>query len=405
MKRGRSKSAPAYRLHKATGQARVTLNGKTHYLGAYNTPGSLQKYHRLIADHWHPPGTAHKPAVKTSLPDVTVSRLAIEFGKFARSRYSGTGEWRRIQRVLKVIRETCGDLPANEFGAIRFENFRQSVVQAGYSRSEVKRRAGYVLRMFEHGVRYELIPVELHQRLKSVGPVEMNGKPPKKVLPVDDAVVRATQAELTPVVADMVEVQWLTGMRPGEVCNLRPCDIDRCGDVWIYTPPTHKTQRYGKERQIPIGPRAQAVLKRYLLRDQRAFCFCPGEAYEQHFQRRRENRTTPDGYGNGPSPRKRKSFQPKYNKDTYRRAVERAALRAFPIPAEIAGDGDKVVAWKRKHVWKPNQLRHTAATTARQEYDLETAQLVLGHSSKQTTERFYAELDLSRAIEFARKCG
>jgi integrase len=43
--------------------------------------------------------------------------------------------------------------------------------------------------------------------------------------------------------------------------------------------------------------------------------------------------------------------------------------------------------------WSPGQLRKTRATQARQQGDLETAQQVLGHSSKQTTERHYAYFD------------
>ena len=109
--------------------------------------------------------------------------------------------------------------------------------------------------------------------------------------------------------------------------------------------------------------------------------------------------------GNKPRERKPRTFQPRYNKDSYRRAIERAALRAFPIPKEIKGQPDKVKAWKLEHVWKPNQLRKSAATEVRKQADLETAQAVLGHSSKKTTEQFYAEIDNERAVEFARKYG
>ncbi len=55
-RRGRSKSAPAHRYHKASGQARVTINGKTHYLGVYDTAESLAKYKQLIVELWFPPG-------------------------------------------------------------------------------------------------------------------------------------------------------------------------------------------------------------------------------------------------------------------------------------------------------------------------------------------------------------
>lgn len=41
---------PSYRHHKATGQARVTIEGRDHYLGAFGSPKSQAKYKRLIAD-------------------------------------------------------------------------------------------------------------------------------------------------------------------------------------------------------------------------------------------------------------------------------------------------------------------------------------------------------------------
>ncbi len=56
-------------------------------------------------------------------------------------------------------------------------------------------------------------------------------------------------------------------MRPGEVCALRPVDIDRSGDVWEYKPLGHKTEHHDRSRMIYIGPQAQAVLTPFLFRD------------------------------------------------------------------------------------------------------------------------------------------
>jgi hypothetical protein len=41
---------PSYRFHKARNCAVVTLNGRDHYLGLYDSPESWEKYHRLIAE-------------------------------------------------------------------------------------------------------------------------------------------------------------------------------------------------------------------------------------------------------------------------------------------------------------------------------------------------------------------
>jgi len=62
------------------------------------------------------------------------------------------------------------------------------------------------------------------------------------------------------VVADMVRFQRFTGARPGEVCQIRPIDVDRSGEVWTYRPESHKTEHHGRQRIIYVGPQAQEVL-------------------------------------------------------------------------------------------------------------------------------------------------
>tara|TARA_R110002049_G_scaffold305056_1_gene500975 strand:+ start:9914 stop:10165 length:252 start_codon:yes stop_codon:yes gene_type:complete len=50
MGRKRKGATPSYRLHRASGNAVVTVDGRDHYLGKYDTPESLEKYARLIAE-------------------------------------------------------------------------------------------------------------------------------------------------------------------------------------------------------------------------------------------------------------------------------------------------------------------------------------------------------------------
>ena len=405
-KRSRSKSAPSYRLHKASGQAIVSINGKMYYLGEYDSEESHQRYKQTLADHWNPPGTSSKPAPRQLAQSITVGHLAVEYGKYVKTKHGdGANEWKQVQLVLREVRATYGHLEAAEFGPIRFENYRQSLIDQKLSRGVIKRKSNYVLKMYQQGVKFELIPPELWQRLLAVGPVEMKVKPKPKRGAVALEIVKKTQDQLTPILSDMVEIHRLIGARPTEVCTMRPCDIDRSKDVWVYTPASHKTEHHGHSRKIAIGPQAQAVLAPYLFRDPQSFCFTPREAYDQHYEQRNQNRKTPMNQGNRQRPRKPKSFKPCYDKDSYRRAIKRAALRAFPIPEEIEASPERVKEWKFAYVWLPNQLRKSAATIARKQMDLETAQIVLGHSSKKTTERFYAEIDNDRAVEFARKFG
>jgi len=54
------------------------------------------------------------------------------------------------------------------------------------------------------------------------------------VRPVDLETVEATLPHLTRHVSAMIQVQLLTGARPGEVCIMRGCDLNRTGPVWLY---------------------------------------------------------------------------------------------------------------------------------------------------------------------------
>ena len=67
---------------------------------------------------------------------------------------------------------------------------------------------------------------------------------------------------LPTVVADMVRFQRATGCRPGEVCIVRPCDVDTTGDVWSYRPQSHKTEHHGRQRVILISAGGHRVAYR-----------------------------------------------------------------------------------------------------------------------------------------------
>ena len=236
------------------------------------------------------------------------------------------------------------------------------------------------------------------------------------IMPAADGAVDASLAFLPAVVADMVRLQRLTGARPAEVCILRPCDLDRNADVWLYRPESHKTQHHGRERVIFIGPQAQAVLLRYLARDHEVFCFRPCDSMAKHLAERAAARTTRLTCGNIPGSNRRKKPRTVpgecYGVDTYRRAITRACDKAFPHPSL---DGIRkpmltkeqkleLKAWQKSHRWAPNQLRHAAATEVRREFGLEAAQVMLGHSRADVTQ-VYAERDLAKGVEVAKRIG
>ena len=56
-----------------------------------------------------------------------------------------------------------------------------------------------------------------------------------------------------------MKVQQVTGMRPNEVCGMKPKEVDRSGDI-VDRPSWHKTEHHGKGRAILIGPKAQLFM-------------------------------------------------------------------------------------------------------------------------------------------------
>jgi len=46
----RPRRTPAYRKHKASGQAVVTIDGRDVYLGPYGTDASYREYDRILAE-------------------------------------------------------------------------------------------------------------------------------------------------------------------------------------------------------------------------------------------------------------------------------------------------------------------------------------------------------------------
>jgi hypothetical protein len=197
-------------------------------------------------------------------------------------------------------------------------------------------------------------------------------------------------------------------------------DIDRSGDVWQYRPTSHKTQHHDMERVVFIGPKAQDILRPYLLRPADACCFSPVESEKHRLEASHATRKTPPSYGNVPGSN-RKS-RPKrragdhFTNDSYNRAIQRACEAAFGMPQELRristklDDNEKkrlrklAAEWRSAHCWSPNQLRHAAGTDIRHQFGLEAAQVVLGHSMADVTQ-IYAERDLSQAERIMKEVG
>jgi integrase len=367
---------PTYRLHKPSGQAVVTLAGKDYYLGPHGTEASKAEYDRVIS-LWIAGGRGPLQQTKGEL---AVAELILAYWKHVEVYYVKAGrptsQVRAIRRSMRTLKHLFGSHPVNEFGPLALKAVRQQFLDDGLARGVINGHVDRIRLMFRWGVEHELIPESIYSALKAVrslprGRTTAKDHPP--IGPAPDAAVEATLPFLRAPVRAMVELQLLTGMRPGEVVALRACDIDRTGDVWVYrvTDEVNKTEHHDRDRTVYLGPKAQAILKPWLEQ------FPDGPLFR------------PKGWNRAKFTKPRKTLRrvrPQFMVTTYWMAVRDACRKAKVEP------------------WHPNQLRHNAATRLRRDYGLDAARIVLGHADVKTSE-IYAERDMCKAIEVMREVG
>jgi integrase len=387
-----------------------------------------EAYDRLIAE-WLANG--RRPVVPAAeAPAFTVNDLILAFWRHAETHYRGedghpTNELNDYRLSLRPLKELYGRLPAAEFSPLKLKAVRQKMVEAGLCRGVVNQRTARVVRMFKWAVAEELVPETVYRALKAIPGLQKGrseARETEPVQPVAVEVVEATLPYLLPPAAAMVRLQLLTGMRPGEACVLRGCEIDMAGPVWLYRPHRHKTRHRGKGRVVTLGPQAQEVIRPFLKLDTQAYLFTPRDALECRWAEQRARRKTKvqPSQVSRKRARPKRNLRPRYVKDSYTIAIYRACDRAFPPPEPLARrEGEtaaqwqarltpeqhaELKAWRKAHRWHPHQLRHTHATEVRRRYGLEAAQTVLGHSQANVTE-IYAERDLALAVKVAGEMG
>ncbi|MCI0499013.1 MAG: tyrosine-type recombinase/integrase [Planctomycetales bacterium] len=418
---------PKLRHHKPTGQAYVVLSGKYIFFGPYGSPGVEEQYHRTIAE-WH--ANDRQPGKEPE--EITITELLARFWVHAESYYrdaagNPTTEIGNLRVSLRPMCEIYGNTKAIEFGPRALKTVRKRMIDRGLCRNHINKCICRIKMLFKWATAEEILPGSVYHALLTV-PGLKKGRDgaceSEPVKPVPQEYVEAIQPHVSRQVWAVIQLQLLTAARPGEILKLRPCDIDCSGKIWFYCPAEHKTAHHGHERKIYMGPRAQAVLRPFLLRPADAYCFSPAEAEAERRVEMHRNRKTPQSCGNLPgtnckeNPRRTKGDV--YAVTAYRRAIERAIEAAFPPPELLAqqpGESKtkwqkrltpkqkaELKAWFKQYYWHPHQLRHNAATFLRKEFGLETARIILGHRSAVITE-VYAELDQQKALEAIVKVG
>jgi integrase len=351
------------------------------YLGRAGSDASYEKYRRTVA-HWLATGLAPRSSGDTATLTPTVGEVAAAYLRWARTYYldaaglpsSGIGS---AEAAAKCLVGLYGSTPAAAFGPLALRALQGAMVRANLCRNVVNQRVTCVKRLFRWAVAQEMVPSDVIAALAAVEPLRKGRSGAREtapVRPVNHEHVDAVLPYLPATLAAMVQVQRLTGMRSGELCVMRACDIDVSSAVWVYRPASHKTAYREHERAVLLGPRVQEILKPLLDRVSEGvgYVFSPQRSIAERRQLRsgKPTRTASS-----------KEANRRYDPRSYHRAL-RYAMRA----ANRAG------ALAKEAFWHPHQLRHRYATDLRRTKGLEAARLLLGHRTlAQTLE--YAQAD------------
>lgn len=243
--------------------------------------------------------------------------------------------------------------PAGSFGLDALLIYRESLIRRGLKRRTINQWCGWVRGMFRWAAEEGHVPPSVPAELATLRPLKYGrsaaSESPRPRL-VTRAEIEATMPALCETVRAMVRVQWLTGMRSGEICAMRREDLVDVDGVMLYYPALHKTQHLGRTRVIPLFSEAMS--------------YVDAGWEEGHVWRTRLGTAwTTVSYG-----------------QVVRRACQRLGVR----------------------VWTPGKIRRSTATYARRVSDTETVQRLLGHASADMTERYY-DLGVVDAIEAGRR--
>ncbi len=100
---------PSFRLHKATGQGFVEIEGHRHYLGRHDRPETLQAYHRFISE-W----IANGRRLEVPPDEITVLELVDRYLEHCAVYYARSNGDEGVARLVEQNRRTRRTRPATE---------------------------------------------------------------------------------------------------------------------------------------------------------------------------------------------------------------------------------------------------------------------------------------------------
>lgn len=404
---------PSYREQKRSDKPSIGFvqvpgsNQRVYFPGEYGSPESRQGYDRWLTE-WLVAGRVHAAPVPTG--DLSINELIALYRervldpKHLKPDGSYTWHGTIARESLRILRDMYGLSPVSEFGPKRLKVLRELMLKGDptaqrppdkngkplplgrkpWSVGTANEHVAMIRTVFAWAVEEEIggkAMVNVAHALAQVKPLRSVRSP---VLPVPDEHVNAVRGKVPGPIRALIDLQLLTGARPGELLGLTRATIDTTGAPWKVRLDEHKTAHHGHERMLRFGPKAQTLLMEFMLsKGTNEPLFSPKDAIRE----RSATKPTHRREDQADNPRKTdRVVRDAYDTDSYRRVIQRVCGN-LGIPA-----------------WHPHQLRHNFATRIRAEHGIDTAKTILGHSTLEAT-LIYAERDDAKADQVMAKVG
>lgn len=378
------------------GQVRVWWNGRWNHLGPESDPAAWKaEFARLVALWKDDPN-----AGPLDPGELLVPTLFRHFLESADSPPEGKRR-DRVARVYELLKAHHLQTPAADFGPNEFRAWQRWLCglphpkhpdRTRFNATSIRDFRGVVKAVWKWAVSTDRLTPDRLAALKAVPPPRVGeAREPKVVTPADPATVDKVVPKLPPAFRAVVTLLRLSAARPTEILTLRPSDVERSGDVWVYRPRKHKGTWRRKPRVIRFGPRAREVLAPWLDGcDPEGFVFTADRSEAVRSAERLAARKTPKYPSHMTRNEARRTGQRRTERYTYKallQGIGRACRKAGVAP------------------FTSYQLRHLRAAEISTTYDLDHAKAVLGHSARAMTDHYASGADdaLARRVALGEK--
>lgn len=246
----------------SSGQARVTLNGKPFYVGLWGTLDAQKNYADLLAK-WEANNRQPLTPTPTCVQTRKVRDLLDDYSTWLDStrRYQKEGKPTSQRRLAKLalneFAEHCGSVFATKLSDVLLRQHRDKLeARPELARYTINKKIGHVRNALRWARDRGMLTRDQWLGIAEIRPLSRHecggreGRKSKRAVSPED--VEKVAQKAGPLVARMLRVQAAVGMRPGEVCAMRWCDlstepVDVDGTpCTIYTVAHPKNEHHGK---------------------------------------------------------------------------------------------------------------------------------------------------------------